>query len=196
MNILRVYLAYYSAFCYTIEKNNLKRNDWMSHFMEISPYQINDNTFELIGRDWALVTAGTKENFNTMTISWGGMGIMWNNPVAFTFIRPQRYTYEYLEKGELMSLCFFDDSFRKALSYCGSHSGRDVDKVKETGLTPAFTDDGVPYFEEARLVLICRKLYAQDLNADSVIDPAIFQCYGENDYHRMYINEIIRVLKR
>ena len=168
----------------------------MSHFMEISPYQIDDNTFELIGRDWALVTAGTKENFNTMTISWGGMGIMWNNPVAFTFIRPQRYTYDYLEKGELMSLCFFDDSFRKALSYCGSHSGRDVDKVKETGLTPAFTDDGVPYFEEARLVLICRKLYAQDLNADSVIDPAVFQCYGENDYHRMYINEIIRVLKR
>ena len=121
---------------------------------------------------------------------------MWNNPVAFTFIRPQRYTYDYLEKDELMSLCFFDDSFRKALSYCGSHSGRDVDKVKETGLTPAFTDEGVPYFKEARLVLICRKLYAQDLNADSVIDPAVFKCYGENDYHRMYINEIIRVLKR
>ncbi|MBQ1474472.1 MAG: flavin reductase [Ruminococcus sp.] len=168
----------------------------MSNFMEISPYGINDNTFELIGKDWALVTAGEPGDFNTMTISWGGMGIMWNRPVAFTFIRPQRYTFGYTENNEFFSLCFFDDSYRKALSYCGSHSGRDVDKVKETGLTPAFTKENVPYFEEARLVLVCRKMYAQDLNAKSVIDADVFRCYGEDDYHRMYVSEIVKVLKR
>ena len=196
MNIFRLYIEYYSDFCYTIEKRTFERKDHMATFMEISPYQIDDNTFEMIGRDWALVTSGSPESFNTMTISWGGTGVLWNVPVAFTFIRPQRHTFSFTESNEFCSLCFFDDAYRKALSYCGSHSGRDVDKVKETGLTPAFTENGVPYFEEARLVLICKKLYAQDLNEASVIEPSVKSWYNGDDYHRMYVSEIVKVLKR
>ena len=102
-----------------------------------------------------------------MTVSWGSVGIMWNKPVAFTFIRPQRYTFGFLEKNGMFTMSFFDEEYRKALQICGTKSGRDIDKVAATGLTPAFTEDGVPYFEEAKLVLICKKLYAQDLNEES-----------------------------
>ena len=162
----------------------------MSNFKTITPNDITDNAFKLIGKDWALVT------FNTMTVSWGSVGIMWNKPVAFTFIRPQRYTFGFLEKNGMFTMSFFDEEFRKALQICGTKSGRDIDKVKETGLTPAFTGDGVPYFEEARLVLVCKKLYAQDLNEDSIIEEAVKSNYSGDDYHRMYISEIVSVLKK
>ncbi|MBR0338385.1 MAG: flavin reductase family protein [Ruminococcus sp.] len=168
----------------------------MSNFKTITPNDITDNAFKLIGKDWALVTAGSKDSFNTMTVSWGSVGIMWNKPVAFTFIRPQRYTFGFLEKSGMFTMSFFDEEFRKALQICGTKSGRDIDKVKETGLTPAFTGDGVPYFEEARLVLVCKKLYAQDLNEDSIIEEAVKSNYSGDDYHRMYISEIVSVLKK
>lgn len=168
----------------------------MSDFKEITPREITDNPFKLIGSDWALVTAGSSEGFNTMTVSWGGVGIMWNKPVAFTFIRPQRYTFEFTEKNGFFTMSFFDESFRKALSFCGTKSGRDVDKVKETGLTPAFTDEGVPYFKEARLVLVCKKLYAQDLTEDSIIEPFVRESYNGDDYHKMYVSEIVKILTK
>ncbi len=167
----------------------------MSIFKEINPSSITDNPFDLIGKDWALVTCGDREKFNTMTISWGGVGIMWNKPVAFTFIRPQRYTFEFTENKDFYTMSFFDESYRKALQFCGTKSGRNYDKPKETGLTPAFTDDGVPYFEEARLVLVCKKLYAQFLNEDSVIENSVKSQYN-NDYHKMYVSEIVKVLTK
>lgn len=162
------------------------------------PQEIFDNPFKLIGSDWGLVTAGSAERFNTMTVSWGGVGILWNKPVAFTFIRPQRYTFEFLEEGAFFTLSFFDEQYRRALSLCGTKSGRNVDKVAETGLTPAFTEDGVPFFEEARLVLVCKKQYAQFLNEESVLDSALLKHYeGEGDgYHKLYISEIVEVLSR
>ncbi len=163
-------------------------------FKEIQPRELADNPFKLIGDDWTLVTSGSKESFNTMTASWGGVGIMWGDPVAITFIRPQRYTFGFTEQNDYYSLCFFDEKYRSALKLCGTKSGRDVDKVKETGLTPAFTKEGVPYFEEARLVLICKKQYAQLLNEESVVDESIKKWY-DNDYHKMYISEIVKVLK-
>ncbi|MEE0872696.1 MAG: flavin reductase family protein [Ruminococcus sp.] len=167
----------------------------MADFREITPQEIAENPFKLIGGDWALVTAGDRERFNTMTISWGGMGIMWNKPVVFSFIRPQRYTFEFTEQNDRFTMSFFDEEYRKALAFCGSKSGRDVDKVKETGLTPAFTEDGVPYFEEAKLVLVCKKLYAQDLNAQSITDQAVVSPnYNGNDYHKMYVSEIVKAL--
>lgn len=167
----------------------------MAQLREITPQEMAENPFKLIGSDWALVTAGNRERFNTMTISWGGMGIMWNKPVAFSFIRPQRYTFEFTEKNDMFTMSFFDESYRKALAFCGSKSGRDVDKVKETGLTPAFTEDGVPYFEEAKLVLVCKKLYAQDLNETCVTDAAaVAPFYNGDDYHKMYVSEIVKVL--
>ncbi|MBR1483388.1 MAG: flavin reductase [Ruminococcus sp.] len=167
----------------------------MASFTEIMPQEMTDNVFKLIGEDWALVTAGTEECFNTMTVSWGGAGILWNKPVAFTFIRPQRYTFGFTERGDCFSMSFFDEEHRAALRYCGSKSGRDVDKVKETGLTPAFSAEGIPYFEEARLVLLCKKLYAQDLAEACIRDDMVKQFY-QDDYHKMYVSKILRVLKK
>lgn len=169
----------------------------MAEFRSINPQEIFDNPFKLIGSEWGLVTAGNREGLNTMTISWGGLGIMWNKPVAFTFIRPQRYTFEFLERGNFFSICFFDESYRKALGFCGSKSGRNVDKVRETGLSVAFTDEGVPYFEEARLVLICQKLYGQFLAEENVLGgDTVLKHYNGDEYHKMYISEIVDVLAK
>jgi Conserved protein/domain typically associated with flavoprotein oxygenases, DIM6/NTAB family len=165
----------------------------MSVFKEIKPGKIEGNIFDLVGREWMLVTAGVPDHFNTMTASWGGAGILWSKPVAFSFIRPQRYTYEFLQKYDGYTLSFFGDSCREALNLCGSRSGRDTDKVRESGLTPAFSGDAV-YFDEARLVLVCRKLYAQDLTKESFIDKEIANTYTDTDLHRVYVGEIERVL--
>ncbi len=167
----------------------------MSEFKEITAREISENPFKLIGSDWALVTAGSSRGFNTMTVSWGGAGIMWNKPVAFTFIRPQRYTFEFTEKNDYFTMSFFDESFRGALNLCGTKSGRDVDKVKESGLTPAFTEEGALYFEEAKLVLVCKKLYAQNLNEESIVEPSVKSFYN-GDYHKMYVSEIVKVFTK
>ena len=168
----------------------------MDRFKKISPREIAENPFSLIGDDWGLVTAGGRDSFNTMAVSWGGVGILWGKPVVYAFIRPQRYTYGFLEREERFSLSFYPEEYRKALALCGSKSGRDVDKVAATGLIPAFTEDNVPYFEQAKLVLICKKLYAQDLNEQSVIDSeAVLPNYKGDDWHRMYVGEITSVLR-
>ncbi|MBQ5565346.1 MAG: flavin reductase [Clostridia bacterium] len=159
----------------------------------ISAFEINDNLINTIGKDWMLVTAGNREKFNTMTVSWGGTGILWNKPVAFTFIRPQHYTFDFIENNQYFTMSAYGDEFRNALKLCGTKSGRDIDKAKETGLIPVFTEEA-PYFEQARLVLVCRKMYAQDLNEQSIIDSSILNSYNGNDYHRMYVSEIVRVL--
>lgn len=166
----------------------------MKNFKEITAAEILENPFKLIGSDWALVTCGNSENFNTMTISWGGVGIMWGKPCAFTFIRPQRHTYGFMENNEYYTMSFFDEKYRKALQFCGSKSGRDFDKAKETGLTPAFTEDGVPYFEEAKLVLVCKKAYSQFLTEDCFDEKSnVNKWYPEKDFHKMYISEITKV---
>jgi flavin reductase (DIM6/NTAB) family NADH-FMN oxidoreductase RutF len=152
--------------------------------------QVNESAIKLIGFDWMLVTAGTMEKFNTMTAAWGGLGLLWHKPVAFIFIRPTRYTYKFTEEHEYFSLCFFEEKYREQLQYCGSHSGKNVDKMKETGLIPLKYNEKVLYFEQARLVLICRKLYHHDLDPKTFLDPGIEHCYPEKDYHRLYIGEI------
>ena len=169
----------------------------MAEFRSINPQEIFDNPFKLFGSDWGLVTAGNPEGLNTMTVSWGGVGIMWNKPVTFTFIRPTRYTFAFLERNDLFTICFFDESYREALSFCGSKSGRNVNKVEETGLTPMFTEEGTPCFEQARMVLVCKKLYAQFLNEESVLggEPVLKQ-YNGDEYHKMYISEILEVLTK
>lgn len=168
----------------------------MSDFKEISVSEINNNPFDLIGKDWALVTVKNQDGCNTMTASWGGVGIMWNKPVAFTFIRPQRFTYGLIEKEQYFSLSFYKEKYRDVLRFCGSRSGRDYDKAKECNITPVY-DEKAPYFEEADLVLICRKLYAQDLNEQSIVaKEEVLKNYNGDDYHRMYISEIVKVLKK
>ncbi len=168
----------------------------MNSFKEILPSELNDNTFDLIGKDWALVTAKSRKGCNTMTASWGGLGIMWNKPVAFTFIRPQRYTYGLIETEDYFTLSFYDEKYRDALKFCGTKSGRDYDKAEECGFTPVY-DEAAPYFEQARLVLVCKKLYAQEMNEESIQDnETVLPNYGSNDYHKMYISEIVKVLKK
>ncbi len=161
-------------------------------FKEIDIKDLSFSSFEKIGKQWMLITAGNKEAFNTMTASWGGLGVLWNKNVAFTFIRPSRYTYEFCEREEYFTLTFFPEQYRKALSFCGTKSGRDFDKCKETGLTPVF-DNEAPYFEEAELTLVCKKLYAQDMDKTCVIDNAVLTNYGEDEpMHKVYVGEIVK----
>jgi len=166
-------------------------------FREIAPEALTDNVFKAIGRDWMLITAGTAGGFNTMTASWGGLGILWGKPVAFVFVRPQRHTFGFMEAGSHYSLSFFDETYRKVLNYCGTTSGRDVDKVAETGLTPLPGSTGAVLFEEARLAMECRKLYAQDLTEANFVDSAIVdQAYAARDFHRMYVGEVVRIWEK
>ncbi len=165
-------------------------------FQEIDITKLSFNPFTKIDKEWMLVTAGNAQKCNTMTASWGGLGVLWNKYVSFIFIRPQRYTMEFLEKEDFYSLCFFDESERKALGYCGGHSGRDVDKMKETGLTPVYSE-AAPYFEQAKLVFICRKMHGQDIDPACFIDKGIDAgCYPKKDYHKMFIGNIVKVLEK
>jgi flavin reductase (DIM6/NTAB) family NADH-FMN oxidoreductase RutF len=166
-----------------------------SIFSPFSPEQLNDNLFKLIGSDWMLITAGNADSFNTMTASWGTAGILWNKPVAVCFIRPERYTYEFVEKQTHLSLSFLPDTYRKALSYCGSHSGREGDKLAACGLRGAVSPDGVPYIKEARIVLQCRKLYVDDLRHANFLDPALLTHYEKGGFHRFYVCEIEKILR-
>lgn len=159
---------------------------------------LTENFFESISKEWMLITAGTPEHFNTMTASWGGIGFLWNKPVAFVFIRPERYTYEFAEKNEYLTLSFLGDENRQIHNICGSKSGRDTDKVQETGLKPLPTPEGNITFEQSRLTLECRKLYSRMLEPESFIDKQpLEKWYSENNgMHKMYIVEIVNVWKK
>lgn len=166
----------------------------MHRFKEITPYEV-ENAMKLIGKDWMLITASDGSNTNTMTASWGSMGVLWNKSVCTVYIRPQRYTYEIVERSDKLTLSFFDEKYRSALKYCGTKSGRDCNKFKDMELTTA-TVDGAPVICEARLVLVCKKLYADDIRENNFISKEPLSNYGENDFHRFYICEIEKVLKR
>ncbi|MDJ0305717.1 MULTISPECIES: flavin reductase family protein [Dehalobacter] len=163
-----------------------------NEFKLVEPEQLTDNSFKLVGKDWMLITAGNIEKYNMMTASWGGFGVLWNKKVCFCFVRPSRYTYQFMEENDTFTLSFFEEDYRKALSFCGANSGRDVDKAAATGITPVESMSGSVYFEEARLVLECKKLYYQDLDPSHFLDPAIESNYKQNDYHRVYVGEIIQ----
>ena len=164
-------------------------------FTEIELGSLRINPFTMIGEEWALLSAGEAGKFNTMTISWGAMGIMWGKPVVIVFIRPQRYTKEFVDSRDLFTVSFFPGEYKKALELLGTKSGRDGDKVKESGLTPLFTD-GTVAFEEAHTVFVCKKLFGgQQLDASKFvaqgIEPAM---YPNKDYHYFYFGEIEKVL--
>ena len=162
----------------------------------IKPEELQKNTFSMIGKEWLLVTACKEGKVNTMTASWGGLGVMWGKNVAFIVLRPQRYTKEFVDAGETFSLSVLDESYRKTLSYLGTVSGRNEDKVAKSGLTVT-EEDGTQYFEEANTVLVCRKLYAQPYDPSCFIDKSCDEkWYPEKDYHTMYIAEIEKVLVR
>ncbi len=163
---------------------------------EISYKDLNENVFEMIGKDWLLLTAKKDDKVNTMTASWGGVGILWNKKVVYIFIRPQRYTKEFMDSSEKMSISVLTNEYRKELQYLGTASGRDEDKIAKANLTLK-EDKGVPYFEEGRLTFICRKLYAQELEEKDFIDKEIIETsYPERDYHTMYVVEIEKILEK
>lgn len=168
----------------------------MNGFREISYKDIKRNPFAMIGDEWMLITAGNEEKYNTMTASWGSVGILWGKPVAITYVRPQRYTYEFMETCEYSTLSFYDEAYRSALQFCGSRSGRDYDKAKETGLTPLFVD-GTAAFAEANLILVCKKLYFDDLEPSHFSTTEVeTACYPDKDYHRVYVSEICKVYEK
>ncbi|HOD13732.1 MAG TPA: flavin reductase family protein [Spirochaetota bacterium] len=166
----------------------------MKDFFAIEPGKLNENVFDLLGNGWMLVTAGTISAFNTMTASWGGMGVLWNKNVCYIVIRPQRHTYTFLEKSQYFTLSFFHEKYREVLKFCGARSGRDVDKMKETGITPVQTANGSVCFSEARIVIECKKVYYQDIDPKNFIDESIGKNYPDRDYHRMYIGEIVSMM--
>jgi len=164
-------------------------------FKELDISKFSDNPFKLINDDWMLISSGTEKSYNTMTASWGGLGIMWFKNVSFIVVRPTRYTFEFMEKNDYYTLSFFEEQYRDALTICGTKSGRDTDKVKEAGLTPVFDHNSV-YFEEARLVMVCKKLYWQDITPDNFLADFIHEKYTNNDYHRLYIGEIVNMYEK
>ena len=165
-------------------------------FHTLNPKDLKDNVFSLIGDRWMLVTAGTAEHCNTMTASWGGLGVIWGAPAATCYIRPQRYTKEFLDREEFFTLSFFDEAYRGELSLCGSKSGREVDKVKACSFTVASARCGAPYFEQASLVLVCRKRFVQPMDPANIPQEIQDKWYPQKDFHTMYIGEIVEVLAK
>ena len=162
-------------------------------FREIAATEISGNLIDRIANEWMLVSAGGRNSYNMMTASWGFAGEMWGKHCAACVIRPQRYTLELVEREENFALSFYGEN-KGVHKVCGSTSGRTTDKTAAAGLTSVFSD-GTVYFEEAELVLICKKLYVQDIREDCFLDRAIVEkWYPEKDFHRMFVGEIVKVL--
>ena len=163
-------------------------------FIKINPTDIKENTFTLIDKDWMLISAGNSESNNCMTASWGGFGILWFKPVVYIFIRPQRYTREFIEKNDYFTVSFFDETYRDALNFCGKKSGREINKAKECGLDIIQTTHDSIAYKQANLILECKKMYAEPFKKESFIDKSQLHHYEKNDFHIMYIAEITECL--
>lgn len=170
----------------------------------IKPELLADNAFKMIGKDWMLISACTKKydeegkiitgRPNTMTASWGGIGVLWNKNVATIYLRPTRYTKEIIDSTDSFSLSVLPQKYKTALDYCGSHSGRDEDKFQKTKLEVDYMN-GTPWIKQARIVIFCNKLYAQEFDPNCFADERICnQNYRKNDFHTMYIGEITKVM--
>ena len=166
---------------------------------EISAKELNINPITAIAEGWMLITAGAEAGYNTMTASWGHIGSIWGRRsfgmgTAICYVRPQRYTKEFIDREEYYTLCFFPEEHKEKLGYLGSHSGRDEDKVAKVGLTPVF-GEGYTYFAEASLVLVCRKLYQAPLIEEGFVDKSVVDDhYQAKDFHDIYIGEIVKIL--
>lgn len=149
------------------------------------------NPFTKIKDQWMLISAGTEEKFNTMTANWGGLGVLWFEPVATAYVRHSRYTHEFTEESDFFTLTFLKDGNQEALKLLGTKSGREMDKMQGSGLTPVFVE-GQPTFEEAELVFVCKKLYTQEIEPQNFkYQSTIDRCYKDGDYHTMYIGQIV-----
>lgn len=163
-------------------------------FKNISPDKLNENAIKLIAEDWMLISAGKIDNYNNMTASWGGLGNLWNKPVAFIFVRPPRYTYKFIEQNEYFTICFFEEKYRSILQLAGSKSGREINKMKDLGITVIESKNKSVFYAEAKIVIECKKIYFQDINPDNFLSGNIIKHYPKRDFHRMYVGEIISAL--
>ena len=165
---------------------------------EIKPFEMKDyKVFDMFNNQWALVTAGTMERYNTCTIAWGSLGTIWGGPgqgrpIMTVYVNPDRYTWEFLKDSDTFTVEFFPEESRKALSYLGSHSGRDEDKVADVGLTPKELKGGVT-FEEANLTFVCHKLYQGEFQRKGLADEINSGIYEDWDPHWMFVGEIVEV---
>ena len=158
----------------------------------------NTDIFTQFDKTWALVAAGKPENYNAMTISWGGMGTLWGKPVVTVYVKPVRYTYGFMNDNDYFTVSFYPESCRKALGVMGSLSGRDCDKAKEAGLTPVPAGEGniATSFAEAEVTLLCRKIYWNDLDRSNMPEYAVESFYTEEEPHRMFIGEVIDIIRK
>ena len=167
----------------------------MSVFKELPLSELLINPFDNLEKGTPLAIAGAPGDLNAMTISWGGMGRLWNKPVFSLYVRPSRHTYLFTQRESYFSICYFGDEYKKQMAYFGSVSGRDEDKTEKSGFTTAF--DLAPYYEEAQMVLICRKVYTDMLKSECAVDNDLAQKNNPSgDYHRLYVGEIVKILKK
>lgn len=160
---------------------------------EVRPETLNINPFTLIGKDWLVLAAGDEKGCNAMTVSWGHLGCIWspNRPTAIAYVRESRYTKKFMDENDLFTLSLISD--KKALGYLGSHSGKTEDKFTGAGVKPLFTD-GTTAIEGAKLIFVCRKLYAAPLSEEGFVDKTILEKdYPDGNMHTMYVGEIIKV---
>lgn len=158
--------------------------------------QFSARVFQLFDRQWMLLTGGdfAQGEFNTMTISWGSLGIVWGRPFVQVLVRPTRHTHQFMERFDTFTVTAFPERYRGALNLLGVKSGRDGDKIAQSGLTPvASTKIAAPAFAEAELVLECRKLYRDPLESRAFLDPKIEVNYPQKDYHTVYFGEIVAI---
>ncbi len=167
-----------------------------ANLQEIPNINFISKSFELWDKTWLLLTSGefSTGEFNSMVVAWGGLGIIWNKPMAMVVVRPTRHTYKFINAYDTFSLCVFPEQYRSALNLLGSESGRDGDKIKASGLTPkASSIIAAPIFQEAELVFECRKIYWEDLNPQHFLNPEIENNYAKKDYHRMVMGEVVKI---
>ena len=150
--------------------------------------------FTQFDKKWALLTAGNKDKFNTMTISWGGLGTLWNKPVATVYVRTSRYTYEFMENNDYFTISFYPEEYKKTLGVLGAKSGRDMDKMNESGLTAKEIENSMT-FDEAEVTLVCRKLFKQELDVDNMPEKLAEVVYGKDAPHVMFIGEVVDIIK-
>ena len=158
----------------------------------VDPKTLTPEIFRVFGTQNALLTAGDGDRCNTMTIGWSQLGTLWNLPVCTVYVRPERYTYQFMEASDYFTVSVLPASEKQTMRICGSKSGRDVDKIKACGLTVCRGAGDAPFFDEAELALVCRKLFVQDLEPVCVKDARIFDSYGaKGGWHRSYIGEVV-----
>ena len=153
-----------------------------------------DKSLSVFNKEWALVTAGTMDNYNTMTIGWGGLGTLWSKPVATVYVKPCRYTHSFLENNEYFTVSFFDAEHKKALGVLGTKSGRDGDKIAEVGFKAVTCGESVT-FEQAKLTLLCKKIYKHDIDVNAVPEYAVKGYYLEEEPHTIFIGEVIDIIE-